>query len=144
MIPWRPGRKTVMAVASTDGAAHALGRRRFLAAAAGAAAAIPRPAGAQGRPLRGGALKQIGLDPPTFDVHATASHETQLVSSFVRRTLFKFVNGARYGPSDFTLAPDLALKAVMSADGRTYTITLRPGVRWEARPPVPSSTERAA
>lgn len=138
MIPWRPGRKTVMAAASTDGAAHAPGRRRFLAAAAGAAvaAAIPRPAGAQGRPLRGGALKQIGLDPPTFDVHATASHETQLVSSFVRRTLFKFVNGARYGPSDFTLAPDLALKAVMSADGRTYTITLRPGVRWEARPPV--------
>jgi ABC-type transport system substrate-binding protein len=54
----------------------------------------------------------------------------------VRRTLFKFANGARSGPSDFTLAPDLALKARISADGRLYTITLRPGVRWEARPPI--------
>jgi peptide/nickel transport system substrate-binding protein len=81
-------------------------------------------------------LKQVGLDPPTFDVHATTAHETQRVSPFVRRTLFKFVNGARYGPSDFTLAPDLALKAGVSADGRTHTITLRPGVRWESRPPV--------
>jgi dipeptide transport system substrate-binding protein len=113
-------------------------RRRFFAVAAGAvaAAAAPRRARAQGRPIRGGVLKQIGLDPPTFDVHATTSYETQLVSSFVRRTLFKFVNGARYGPSDFTLAPDLALTAGVSADGRTYTITLRPGVRWESRPPV--------
>ncbi len=118
--------------------AGAPGRRRFLALAAGAAAAAaaPRRAGATERPVRGGVLKQIGLEPPTFDVHATASHQTQLVSSFVRRTLFKVVHGARYGPSDFTLAPDLALEASASADRRTYTITLRPGVRWESRPPV--------
>ncbi len=116
----------------------ALGRRRFLALAAGAAAitAAPRAARAAERPVRGGVLKQIGLEPPTFDIHATASSQTQLVSSLVRRTLFKLVHGARYGPSDFTLAPDLALKALASADGRTYTITLRPGVRWESRPPV--------
>ena len=123
---------------AADRGAGTLGRRRFLALAAGAAAgaAAPRRAGAPERPVRGGVLKQIGLEPPTFDVHATASDQTQLVSSFVRRTLFKLVHGARYGPSDFTLAPDLALKAVASADGRTYTITLRPGVRWESRPPV--------
>jgi peptide/nickel transport system substrate-binding protein len=54
----------------------------------------------------------------------------------VRRTLFKFVNGARYGPADFTIVPDLALKAGVSADGRVYTVRLRPGVRWESRPPV--------
>ena len=58
------------------------------------------------------------------------------MSSFVRRTLFKFVNGARYGPADFTIVPDLALKAGVSADGKVYTIRLRPGVRWESRPPV--------
>jgi peptide/nickel transport system substrate-binding protein len=81
-------------------------------------------------------LKHIGLEPPSFDVHASASFETALVSSFVRRTLFKFVNGARFGPSDFTLMPDLALRAVVSTDGRVYTIRLRPGVRWESRPPV--------
>src|SRR5216684_606916 len=96
--------------ASTDRAAHALGRRRFLAIAAGAAAvAVPRKARSQ-PPTRGGVLKHIGLEPQTFDIHATASYPTHLVSSFVRRTLFKFVNGARYGPADFTIVPDLALK----------------------------------
>ena len=54
----------------------------------------------------------------------------------MRRTFFKVGCGARQAPSDFTLAPDLALRAVTSADGRTHTITLRPGVRWESRPPV--------
>ena len=122
--------------ASTDRAAHALGRRRFLAIAAGAAAvAVPRKARSQ-PPTRGGVLKHIGLEPQTFDIHATASYPTHLVSSFVRRTLFKFVNGARYGPADFTIVPDLALKDGVSADGRVYTVRLRPGVRWESRPPV--------
>ena len=88
-------------------------------------------------------LTQIGLEPLTFDVHATASCGTQLVSSLVRRTLFKVVHGARYRPSDFTLAPDLALTALVSADGRTYTIALRPDVRWESRPP-PSGAVRPA
>jgi peptide/nickel transport system substrate-binding protein len=81
-------------------------------------------------------LKHIGLEPQTFDIHATASHATHLVSSFVRRTLFKFVNGARYGSADFTIVPDLALKAGVSADGKVYTVRLRRGVRWESRPPV--------
>lgn len=119
--------------------AGALGRRRFLTLAitgATVAMAVPGRARATERPVRGGVLKQIGLDPLTFDIHATASHRTQLVSSLVRRTLFRVVHGARYGPSDFTLAPDLALEARTSTDGRTYTITLRPGVRWESRPPV--------
>ena len=125
-----------MGDATTEGAAQAIGRRRFLAVTAGAAAAaLPRGARAQA-PSRGGVLKHIGLEPSTFDIHAAASYPTQLVSSFVRRTLFKFVNGARYGPSNFTLVPDLALRAAVSPDGRIYTITLRPGIRWESRPPV--------
>jgi len=122
--------------ASADRAAGTLGRRRFLALAAGAVAGSAAPRPARERPVRGGVLKQIGVDPPTFDVHATASDQTQLVSSLVRRTLFKVGCGARHAPSDFTLAPDLALRIVTSADGRTHTITLRPGVRWESRPPV--------
>jgi len=114
------------------------GRRDFLKLAAGAAAATwsPRAAFAEPRPRRGGVLKVIGLEPPSFDTHGTISAQTQLLSSLVRRTLFKFVNGARYGASDFTLVPDLALKAEVSRDGRVYTIALRPGVRWEARAPV--------
>jgi len=115
-----------------------VGRRDFLKLAGGAAviAAAPGEVFAQAQPRRGGVLKHIGLEPPTFDTHATISYQTQLISSFVRRTLFKFVNGAKYGPSDFTRVPDLALKADVSKDGRVYTISLRPGVRWESRAPV--------
>ncbi len=115
----------------------AIGRRSFLktAAATAAAAAVPGVARAQ-QPRRGGVLKHVGLEPPTFDIQATASYQTQLISSFTHRTLFKFVNGAKYGPSDFTLVPDLALKADVSKDGRTYTLALRRGVRWEQKPPL--------
>jgi len=114
-----------------------IGRREFLKVTGGTAAALaaPRMARAQ-QPKRGGVLKHIGLEPPSFDIHATVSYQTQLVSSFVHRTLFKFVNGPQYNPSDFTLVPDLALKVEVSRDGRQYTIALRQGVRWEPRPPV--------
>jgi ABC-type transport system substrate-binding protein len=122
-----------------DDARPLAGRRDFLKLTAGAAALAalsPRDGFAHAGARRGGVLKVIGLEPPTFDAQGTMSFQTQLMSSLVRRTLFKFVNGAAYGPSDFTLAPDLALKASVSADGKVYTITLRRGVRWEARPPL--------
>jgi peptide/nickel transport system substrate-binding protein len=122
----------------SDTAIRGIGRRDFLktaAAAAAATATIPTVAAAQ-QPKRGGVLKHMGLEPPSFDIHATVSYQTQLISSFVHRTLFKFVNGPKYGPSDFTPVPDLALKAEVSKDGRMYTITLRQGVRWENKPPV--------
>ena len=114
-----------------------LSRRDFVRAAAGAAAlgGIPSVARAQ-QPKRGGVIKHIGLEPPSFDIHGTVSYQTQLASSFVHRTLFKFVQGTKYGPSDFTLAPDLALRADVSKDGKVYTIALRPGVRWESRAPL--------
>jgi peptide/nickel transport system substrate-binding protein len=114
-----------------------ISRRSFVKLAAGAAVAgtAPRAAGAQGA-RRGGVIKHIGLEPPSFDIHGTVSYQTQLASSFVHRTLFKFVNGAKYTPSDYTLVPDLALKADVSKDGKTYTIALRAGVRWENRAPL--------
>ena len=113
-------------------------RRHFMRiAAAGAAAALPRGAWAQApSSKRGGTLRIVGFEPPSFDIHGSVSFQTQLTSSFVHRTLFKYVNGGQYGASDFTLVPDIARKAVASKDGRTYTITLRKGVRWENRAPV--------
>lgn len=60
--------------ASADRASRLMGRRRFLAIGAGVAAAIPRRARP---PTRGGVLKHIGLEPVTFDVHATAAHQTE-------------------------------------------------------------------
>lgn len=117
-----------------------VGRRQFLRlTAAAAVAGIASPAvtsAAEPKPKRGGVLRHVGFEPPTWDIHGSVSYQTQLVSSMVNRTLFKFVNGAKYGPSDYTLVPDLAQKAEVSQDGRTYTITLRPGVHFENRPPV--------
>ena len=114
-----------------------LSRRDFVRVAAGAAALGGMPAVARAQqPKRGGVIKHIGLEPPSFDIHGTVSYQTQLASSFVHRTLLKFVQGTKYGPSDFTLAPDLALRAEVSKDGKVYTIALRPGVRWESRPPL--------
>ena len=87
----------------TNATLRRLGRREFIkfgAVGAAAAAITPTPARAQ-QPKRGGVLKHIGLEPPSFDIHGTVSYQTQLVSAFVRRTLFKFVNGAKHGPSDF-------------------------------------------
>src|SRR5258705_1577201 len=117
---------------------NALMRRRdFMRASAAAATLAAAPAWAQGaQPRRGGTLRQVGFEPPTFDIHASVSFQTQLISSFVHRTLFKYVNGSKYGPSNFTLAPDIAQKAEVSNDGRTYTISLRRGIRWEKRAPV--------
>ena len=106
-------------------------------ASAAAATLAAAPAWAQGAPRRrGGTLRQVGFEPPTFDIHASVSFQTQLISSFVHRTLFKYVNGSKYGPSNFTLAPDIAQRAEVSKDGRTYTNTLRRGIRWEKRAPV--------
>lgn len=114
------------------GPAPVIDCRRFLrAGAAGtlAAAGLPIPALAES-PRRGGTLKCIGLEPVSFDVHASPAEGTALVSSLVRRTLFKLAAG-HGGSSDSALVPDLALKVDMSRDGRIYTIALRPGVRWE-------------
>jgi peptide/nickel transport system substrate-binding protein len=125
--------------AMRDSSIARMNRRDFIrlgtSGAAVALAGAPVRAAAQA-PKRGGVLKHIGLEPPTFDIHASVSYQTQLISSFVHRTLFKFANGAKHAPSDFTLVPDLALKADTSPDGKTYTLALRRGVRWESRAPV--------
>jgi peptide/nickel transport system substrate-binding protein len=119
------------------GVIPSLGRRGLLQLAATGVAVAGMPGIARGgTPKRGGTLKHIGLEPASFDVHASVACETQLLSSFVRRTLFKFAHGAHAAPSDFTLLPDLAMRADASKDGRLYTITLREGVRWEQRPPL--------
>jgi len=105
-------------------------RRRLLGLAA-AAALMARPprAGAE-TPARGGTLKVIGPEPWTFDPHAPHGGDGAVpLSSLVRRPLF------RLGP-DLTPMPDLALRAEVSRGGRTYTISLRPGVRWDDRPPL--------
>ena len=104
-------------------------RRCLLGLGAAALTARPGCVGAD-TPVRGGTLKVIGPEPWTFDPHAPHGGDiAALLGSLVRRPLFKLA-------PDFTLQPDLALKADISRGGRTYTIALRPGVRWDDRAPL--------
>jgi peptide/nickel transport system substrate-binding protein len=114
-----------------------------LSVAAGLAASVPVASEAR-PPRRGGVLKQVGPEPWSLDIQATAAPPTLLLSSLVRRPLFKLVPGPRHAPSDLTLAPDLALKAEASTDGRRYAITLRRGARWEDRLPLSGREVTAA
>ncbi len=101
-------------------------RRRLLKAGAGSLVLAPglsawAPAQAQ---KRGGTLKvSNGGDPPDFDVHQTATYLTQFLGAPCYSTLM------RQDPADSTrLLPDLASGAEVSADGKTVSLTLRPGV----------------
>src|SRR4030095_12805942 len=60
----------------------------------------------------------------------------QRPSSRVRRPLVRCVRDPRSGAPDLAIGPDLAVRWRVSPDGRTYTFALRPGVRWERKPPV--------
>lgn len=65
-------------------------RRDFIrtSAATAAMATAPGSVWAQGaQPKRGGTLRQVGFELPTFDIRGSVSFQTQLISSFVRRTL---------------------------------------------------------
>jgi len=117
-------------------------RRRELIGLGAAAAALglARPAWAAGAPKpprRGGALKHIGLDAQTFDVQAAGAAEAQvMMSSLVRRGLFRAAPPRARGAADPGPVPDLARRADVSADGRTYVLALRRGIRWEDRAPL--------
>jgi len=99
-------------------------RREFLGRARRRPPWRRRPRGPGPPPRRGGTLRQVGFEPPTFDIHASVSFQTQLISSFVHRTLFKYVNGSKYGPST-SPSPRHRSEGEVSKDGRVYTITLR-------------------
>ncbi len=115
------------------GAAAALGVAPAAWAARGAGAATGGRSAR--RPRRGGALKHIGADAPSFDVQASGAPETQMMSSLVCRGLFRAAPPGARGAAAAPV-PELALRAEASADGRTYVLALRPGVRWEDRAPL--------
>ena len=115
-------------------------RRAFLTAAAAVLAAAPRLARAQPA-AAAGVLKHVGVEPASLDIHLDDRAETQMVSSLVRRGLFKVAAG---DPSDAGVVPDLARAARVSRDGRIYTITLRQEARWEDRAPVDGRPVTAA
>ncbi len=80
--------------------------------------------GGPATPVRGGTLVIAqGTDIDTTDVHVTASTPTISVMSHIKETLFDFSPEGK-------IVPELATGFTVSADGRTWTLRLRTGVRF--------------
>lgn len=91
------------------------------AAPAGAAAATTAPGST---PKRGGTLViATGSDPGQLNPAITTAGGTHFVAGSI-------YNGLVDLDKDFKPAPDLAESWTVSDDGRTYTFTLRKGVKW--------------
>ena len=100
--------------------------RRDLALMAGAAGLLATlPGAAVGAPRRGGALNVATVgEPPTLDPMESPADVVGMVSQHVFETLYTWGEGWRIVPLLAAADPDI------SADGRTYTIPLREGVRF--------------
>jgi peptide/nickel transport system substrate-binding protein len=88
-------------------------------------------------PVQGGTLNwYIGGNPPTFDPHLNVSINTSYLASAVLSRPFRYKTGFDVS-SYYALAiePDLASSAE-SPDGTTWTLKLRPGVKFQNVAPV--------
>lgn len=118
-----------------------LGILAGLAAIMLACGPAPAPAPADQQPgaapvvKRGGAFRQAqNGDPPTFDVHATS---LSLLTDHTRVThnrLARYEYGGERG--GLKVVPDLAERWEVSPDAKTWTFSLRKGVKFHNVPPV--------
>jgi peptide/nickel transport system substrate-binding protein len=110
-----------------------LNRRTVLKAGAAGLIAGSLPAGAFGQtPKSGGTLLlSSGGDPPTLDMHQTATYLTEFVGAPCYSTL------VRISATDIdSLVPDLADRHEVSADGKMVTFHLHPGAEFHNGMPV--------
>jgi peptide/nickel transport system substrate-binding protein len=84
---------------------------------------------------QGGTLRMHGEDPIGFDPHGNFSYRTHLNQSFFQDTLFEFPIGPGFAAGDFTPVPNLA-EDYEQVDETTFTVKLKPGVKWQNKPPV--------
>jgi peptide/nickel transport system substrate-binding protein len=98
-----------------------------------APAAAPTSAPAAGQPKRGGILK-VGLqaDPTSLDPQKTSLTALFHVTEHIYSLLVRL-------KPDLTVDPDLAEKWDISSDGKTYTFTLRQGVKFHSGKPLTSA-----
>ena len=110
-----------------DASIFSMDRRAVLKASAGGLVAAALPAVAWGQtPKSGGTLLlSSGGDPPTLDMHQSATYLTEFVGSPCYSTLL------RIDSTDINkLVPDLAEKYEVSSDGMTVTFHLHAGAEF--------------
>lgn len=102
-------------------------------AAASPAAASPAASPSSAAVRRGGILRfALPQDPGTLDPMAGNSFTVWQVTGFVYEKLFRYKAGPGQDPGLFETEPCLAESATASADGLTYTVKLKRGVKWHA------------
>ena len=93
-------------------------------------------------PQRGGTLRLLGTS-DIFNLDTTSGYYTVLniISRAFTRQLVSYP-ASPTSPSRFELAPDVAAARCrlpanggITADGKTYTFHIRPGVKWDTTPP---------
>jgi peptide/nickel transport system substrate-binding protein len=95
----------------------------------------PPPAKAK-QPDRGGTFRiRIGQSPAHFDPHQTAAYSTMVPLSFAYSRLVMIKPGSSIVPGTQPLDSDLAQSWDRLGD-TVYLFRLRPGVRWQPKPPV--------
>src|SRR5215471_6302877 len=95
----------------------------------------PPPAKAK-QPDRGGTFRmRIGQSPAHFDPHQTSAYSTMVPLSFAYSRLVMIKPGSSIVPGTQPLDSDLAQSWDRLGD-TVYLFRLRPGVRWQPKPPV--------
>jgi peptide/nickel transport system substrate-binding protein len=102
--------------------------------------ALPAAPRAQDAPRRGGILTWFDYgDPGRLDVHAESPLVVQQATAGIWSGLL------HYDPDDPSkIAPDLAERWTVSADGKTYTFALRKGVKWHDGQPFSAADVKAS
>jgi peptide/nickel transport system substrate-binding protein len=124
-------RRSLLKLGGAVAAASALGLRRGESLADG----DPPPAKAK-QPDRGGTFRiRIAQAPAHFDPHQTAAYSTMVPLSFAYSRLVMIKPGSTIVPGTQPLDSDLAQSWDRLGD-TVYVFRLRPGVRWQPKPPV--------
>ena len=124
-------RRHLLKLGSTVAAVSALGLRHGESLADG----DPPPANVK-QPDRGGAFRiRIAQSPAHFDPHQTAAYSTMVPLSFAYSRLVMIKPGSSIVPGTQPLDTDLAQSWDRIGDS-VYIFRLRPGVRWQPKPPV--------
>ncbi len=111
-----------------------------LAPAPTVAVAAPKPPEATKapEPKRGGSLiiRQWTADPPDLDPFLNVTFRAQQFATFIYSRLLKFDSGPGIDPNASLVVGDLAEKWDASADGMTYTFSLRQNAKFHNKAPV--------
>jgi len=108
-----------------------------LATPTSGANATPTPVDVFANAKRGGTFNTFTTgDAPSIDPYGNGSFQTKALASYTYSRLFKYNAGPGVKVADLKPVPDLAEKAEVSADGMTWTITLRKDAKFHNVAPV--------